>query len=90
MEPLSIQIELIGLKREIKFNSILTSAFFTEAMEEKSIHCDTFIIVLWYYGAIELCHIGRIMRKRVFDIRGQRRPRSACASAQSDQGLRCR
>ena len=29
------------------------------------------------------------MRKRVSGIGGQQRPRSTCASAQSDQGLHC-
>ena len=33
--------------------------------------------------------MGHAMRKRVSGICGQRRPRSACAFAQSDQGLHC-
>ena len=34
-------------------------------------------------------YLGRNLRKRVVGMCGQRRPRSACADAQSDQGLRC-
>ena len=36
-----------------------------------------------------LSHIGRALQKVSSGMRGQRRPRSACASAQADQGLRC-
>ena len=39
-------------------------------------------------GGIHLLH-GRAIWKRVFGYMRQRRPRSACASAQSDQGLQC-
>ena len=39
--------------------------------------------------ALDVYYFGRNMVKRVFGICGQRRPRSACASAQSDQGLHC-
>ena len=35
-------------------------------------------------------YMGRAMRKVSSGICGQQRPRSACASAQSDQGLHCR
>ena len=34
-------------------------------------------------------HLGWAMRKLVSGVCGQRRPRSACASAQSDQGFNC-
>ena len=41
--------------------------------------------VLWRCGL----YVDRVMRARLFGTCEQRRPRSACASAQSDQDLRC-
>ena len=52
-----------------------------------------YVSLLFAYGINRVSHfvtqISRIMRKPVYSIYGQRRRRSACASAQSDQHLCC-
>ena len=44
-------------------------------------------VFCYLYDSLSSCEPGHAETRFFFDIWGQRRPRSACASAQSDQGL---